>query len=176
MIAASGPSLGIFQTQDANMLARNTAAADYMVDQMRSFVGMSDIIRAAPLSDPQEKNLAAPIGSVIPEQVGLRLIQLGYKVDLQDVSDADNPSGFENAPFPKGGHNFTLGGTYEHTRKDLMVHLRLIDDRSGRVVAAFDYGLPYDREVGKKSSPKPKIYRTRSDSIDTPVETERLPQ
>lgn len=175
MIAASSSSLGIFQTQDANMLARNTAAADYMVDQMRSFIGVNDVIRALPLSDPQEKELIAPISRVVTEQVGLRLIQLGYKVDLQAVSDVNNPSGYEQGPLPSGGNDFMLGGTYERARKDLMVHLRLTENKTGRVVAGFDYGLPYDRKVGEQSTPEPKIMRLSPQGSDAPVESERLP-
>ena len=179
MLATSGPAMGIFQRQEENLRARNEAAADYLVQQARNFVGRTDIIRAQALVDPQERAITAPISRIIPEQVALRLIQLGYKVDVSAVSDAVNPSGYEDTT-KSSTPNFILGGTYVRAERMLTVQLRMTDVKTQRVVAGFDYDLPYTRSIGDQSTPKAKIFRTEKPVQDLgpappePVSIEKL--
>ncbi len=90
--------LDIFQAK-VNMQEKNYAAADYLVGRATNFVKPGHAIRAMPLLEVEEPRLVTPFGKMVPEQIGERLIQLGYNVDLTAVSTGVAPE-FTPAPEP----------------------------------------------------------------------------
>lgn len=150
-----------------NLKERNYAAADYMVQQIHTYIGRSDIIKAVPLHDSFEPALTSAVGEIIPHQVGTRLSELGYSVDLSDVTRQGD--GYYLAPEIKSGQKarYVLSGTYTRHQpelmkisKDLTVNLRINDLKTGRTLSTFAYTVEMSGEVDEISAPKPVIMRT----------------
>ncbi|PCJ99358.1 MAG: hypothetical protein COA45_04785 [Zetaproteobacteria bacterium] len=154
----SAASYGVFSRPDVNLKEKNYAAADFMVGQMQGRVKPGHVILAKPLEETDHAGISSPLGAFIPEGIGLRLIDLGYHVQLHEVARSGN-SGLYPPP-PKGTRvDFILKGTYLPNSKDVDVFLRMIDANSGVVVASFDYSLLLSREVRELSQTKTKIFR-----------------
>ena len=150
----------VFESEDVNLTARNYAVADYMIKQTDTYVTKRHLIKALPLHDALEPQISSSIGRVIPEQIGTRLAQLGYRVDLDSVSSNSDTNYLK--PVMKSGEKprHVLSGTYLRQRGDLKVSLRITDTRTSRIVSSFEYTMPVSREIDELSDPKPMIFRT----------------
>ena len=149
---------GIFPQEQTNFTAQNYAAADYLVQQARTFIDRHGTIEALPLSDTEQPGMESTFSKMIPEQVGVRLSQLGYKMDLSKVATAQDINYLKPAA-RSAKAPFVLSGTFTRRRIEVDVSLRMIDTRNGRVIAVFDYILPRTREVDEMAKPKPQIIR-----------------
>lgn len=113
-----------------NVVEYNYAAADALVGQARERVTLNDSISIGILQPmnlkPEEKT--PPLGQVIADHIGNRLVQLGYKVQ-------------------ESGGNAVINGSYTIAPYDILVNLRMVEVSSGRVVAATDYRLPLGSET-----------------------------
>lgn len=159
-MALDAYSGGIFQQADINLTQSNYAAADYLIQQGKTYVSRRDLVRVEPIGDMEEPLMQAPIGRMIPEQVGVRLSQLGYAVDLGAVA-GENEGGFlkpsnEMAARKPG---FVLSGNYVRSPRKLDVKLRLTEIATGQVIAAYDYSLPLSREIARLAEPEPRIMK-----------------
>ena len=161
-----GASLGIqhiklFENPDINLKAKNYAAADYLVGQAHTFLDQGDVIEVTPLLNIDDPETPADIATMIPEDIGERLIQLGYRADMDAVATVPiDPI----KSMPK--RDYVLSGYYKSVSKKLTVNLKLTAVELGRVVATFDYVMPTNREIRKLSKPKPRIIKIeRSNGI-----------
>lgn len=156
---------GIFPQSETNFKEQNTAAADYLIQQARSFIGRGDLMIAEPLSDAKQPGMSSTISKMIPEQIGVRLSQLGYRMDLSQVATGRDTNYLK--PSITGGEkpDFILSGTYLRRRIEMDVSLRIIDIQAGRVIAAYDYIMPLNRETAELSQPKPKILRLEQEGL-----------
>jgi hypothetical protein len=154
-------SRGIFPQQEVNLTQKNYAAADYLQQQADTFLKKNaTLIKAVPLRDVQQPDLPpARLGHLIPEQVGIRLAQLGYRVDLDQVLTSADTNFMRPAIRSGEVPDYTLSGTYLRRRKEIDVSLRIAGTQSGRVIASFDYTVPMNREMGDLSEPKTQIFR-----------------
>ena len=150
---------GIFQKQDVNLADKNYAAADFLIQQADTFIGDNDLIRAKTMTDIQQPQMSATIGNLVPEQVATRLSRLGYRVDLSGVSTSNDAQLLKASIKEDEQASFILSGTYLRGQRDLTISLRIIEIKSRRIVAAFDYALPMNREIAELSDPEPKIFR-----------------
>lgn len=150
----------IFQEESVNVTAKSYAAADYLDQQARHFVNHSVLLQAQPLEDAYEPRLTSRVAKLIPEQVGIRLAQLGYRVDLSPVLVSDNPNYLKPAMSAGESPRFILTGTYARRRTDMDVSLRILDSASNRIVSTFDYTMPMDRDIGEMSAPEARIFKT----------------
>ena len=155
VIAASH---GIFSQPDVNLKEKNYAAADFLVGQMSSRVSKYHTILAQPLEEVYNPGISSPLGAYIPEGIGLRFSELGYKVWLHQVA-ANGNSGLYAPPPKNSKPAFILKGTYQSNNDNLAVFLRLVDTRSSQVVASFDYELLLSREVRDMSQTQTRIFR-----------------
>lgn len=149
----------IFQRQDVNLTEKNYAAADYLITQAESYIGDADHIAVHGLAATGQPGITSEIGRRIPAEIGVRLSQLGYHMDLSRVQ-----SGAENAlGVPAGASTrspaFNLTGSYERGRSDLGVRLQITESATGRVVGAFQYSMPMDREIARLSEPQTRIFK-----------------
>jgi TolB-like protein len=145
---------------DVNIRQTNYAAADYMTQYMKAFVDKDeDRIRAETLQDADQPALNAEIGEIIIDQVGERLHELGYDVDLSAVVTVANKDIYPPAPASGGTPGFVLSGTYLNKGRDIEVRLRLAEISTGQIRAAYDYKLPLNRELRQKAKAEAKIYR-----------------
>lgn len=151
--------LKFFETNKVNMAEKNYAAADYLVDRGRGFIKPGAAIRATPLLDVQEPRLMTQFGRLVPEQIGERLTQLGYNVDLSAVSTDVRPE-FQSAPQPAARKpDFILSGSYIRRGSDLDLRINITDADTGLERAMFNYTLPRTSDIRSKSKPQPTIYR-----------------
>lgn len=151
-------SYGVFSRPDVNLKEKNYAAADFIAVQIKRHVGNGDVILAKQLEEMDHAGISSPLGSFIPEGIGLRLIDLGYNVQLHEVAMNGN-AGVYSLPVGSRGADFVLKGTYMPNNKDVDVFLRVIDTKSGAVIASFDYSLLLSREVRELSQTQTKIFR-----------------
>ncbi len=145
----------VFEREDVNLAEKNYAAADYLVQQISAFVPKSAPISVQPLTLVAEPEITSELGQKIPEQVGARLMQLGYNVYLDETV----PGAVKGVAMTRKEPRFILGGTYETNRRDVPINLRMVNASSGKVVGSFDYVLPRYGELRELSESKAKIYR-----------------
>ncbi len=147
-----------YHDNQTDFSAQNYAVADYLYQQAETFVKPKHLIAAQPLTDLESPEVASKIGSVIPEQIGVRLSQLGYKMDLSEVStsaDTKLISPTLNGKKP----DFVLTGNYMRDGRDMEVKARIIDLHNKRIVATFDYNTRLIGDAGRLSKPITKIER-----------------
>lgn len=152
-------SFGIFPQQETNWTQQNYAVADYLTQQTNSYIGRGDLIAAKPLVDTEQPGMASDISKMIPEQIGTRLAQLGYRMDLSQVAYAADPNYI--APNLRAGEKpgYILSGSYTRRRTEMDVNIRITGAQTGRVIAAHSYVMPRTREVNELATPEPKIVR-----------------
>lgn len=150
---------GIFTQEETNFREKNFATADYLVGQARAFMKPNDLIIAEPLSDINQPGMESNMSKMIPEQIGVRMSQLGYRMDLEKVATSKDTNYLKPAKSANAKPKFILTGTFLRKRLDMDVSVRIVETASARVVAAFDYTLPLTREINDLASPQPKIIR-----------------
>lgn len=153
-------STTILGRQDLNMTPQNYAAADYLISQANTFVNRRyDLIIVEPLSDVNQPDMTSQVSKMIPEEIGIRLSQLGYRIDLANVATAADTNYLRPAIATGEKPDYVLSGTYHRRRNEMDVSLRIVDIKERRVLAAHDYILPLTRELEDLAKPKPKIVR-----------------
>ncbi|HHK74063.1 MAG TPA: hypothetical protein ENJ57_02735 [Rhizobiales bacterium] len=145
----------IFARNDVNLAEKNYAAADYLVQQIVTFIPKSTPIAVQPLTLVGEPAITSALGRKIPAQVGARLMQLGYNVHLDEAM----PGAVQGVSIKQSKPRFILGGTYETNRRDVPINLRMVNASSGKIVGSFDYVLPRSGELRTLSESQAKIYR-----------------
>ncbi len=158
--AAAFTATEAMNREDLNLAAKHYAVADYIIQQASTYVKRDSLIVAEPLTDIETPEMTATIAKLIPEQIGIRISQLGYRVDLGAVSTTPDTNylrpGFAEAEKP----DFVLTGHYLRRRKGLDVKIRIVDLKNNGIVAAFDYTIKNEQQLRKLSEPQPKITKT----------------
>lgn len=150
----------IFGQEETNFLEKNYAVADYLIGQAKDRIDRNAVvIGAMPMTDTEHPGMDSKISRMIPEQIGVRLAQLGYKVDLENVATSPHTNYLKPAEGSLAAPAFVISGTFTRHRRDMDVSARITDSATSRVVAAFDYTLPLTRETNDLSRPKPQIIR-----------------
>jgi len=150
---------GIFPQEQTNFTQQNYAVADYLVQQAQTFIGRNDLLLAEPLTDSQQPGMSSTFSKMIPEQIGIRLSQLGYRMDLSKVATSADTNYLKPSISTGEKPDFIVSGSYTRRRIEMDVNMRIIDIKAGRVIAAYDYIIPLTREVNELATPKPKIER-----------------
>ena len=151
----------IINEEDPNFAAQNYAVADFLIQQAETFIGPNDLVTAEPLTDIQSPEVSTTIAKLIPEQIGIRLSQLGYRMDLSQVTTTADTSYLRPSLKPGEKPDFIITGNYlRKTDRDIDIKTRIIDLNQNRIVAVFDYPIHMTRGVRELSTPKPKIIRT----------------
>jgi hypothetical protein len=150
---------GVFMRPDVNLRQKNHAAADFLVQEFRQDIQYGDSIEVRHLHEVDNNTLTSPLGMKIPEEIGMRLLDLGYTVNLKDVATGANKPLYIAAPQSFNESDFFLTGSYLRNRKDVDVYLRVVNAKSGQIVAAFDYKLYLTAEVRKLAETPVQIYR-----------------
>lgn len=158
MAVINSASSEIFQREDVNLKEKNFAAADFLFQQVHTFIARGDTIKARPLRDAQEQGVSSEMGRMIAEDVGQRYLQLGYRVDLSSVNQFDTAAA--SALPPKGEADFILIGEYMRGRRLFDVTLKMVETSSGNTIGTFSYSMPMSTQIGRLSKPKAVIIRT----------------
>jgi len=162
-VVASGAFIAAneyFNEEDPNFAAQNYAVADYLIQQARTYIKRDSLIIAEPLVDIQTPEISTTIAKLIPEQIGIRLSQLGYRIDLSDVSTSADTNYLRPSIKANEKPEFIVTGNYlRKNNRNVEVKTRIIDLNEGRIVASFDYQVHMTRGVLDLAQPKPKITR-----------------
>jgi len=147
-----------YYAEGTDFAAQNYAVADYLYQQAETFVKPKHIVTAEPLTDLEAPEVTTLIANIIPEQIGVRLSQLGYQMDLSDVSTSADTEYLR--PRLEGQKpDFILTGNYIRDGNELDVKTRIIDLNNKRVVATFDYNIEVSGDIRDLSQPQAKIMR-----------------
>lgn len=149
----------LLSKEEVNFREKNFAAADYLVGQARNTITLNDLIVAEPLTDIRQPTMNSPIRKMVPEQIGVRMAQLGYRMDLQKVATTGDVNYLKPALRDGEQPKYILTGNFLRRSSDVDVSLRIVDPLNGRVVSAFDYVLPKGKDVKAISTPQPQIIR-----------------
>ncbi len=171
-LAACGPALlggayigasntGLFEQDDSLLIEKSYAAADYLIQQADAFVDRrKDLIIVEPLADTVQPLASPDINRRIPEQIGVRLSQLGYRLDLSKVAGSDDTRAMQPTLTTNEKPDFILSGSTTRKGREMDVSLRIVDLKAQRVVANFDYIMEISgKDVRESAKPKPKIMR-----------------
>lgn len=150
---------GIFSQNETNFIEKNYAVADYLIGQAHNHMSRNATIEAMPLTDTDHPGMDSKISRMIPEQIGVRFAQLGYKVSLENVATSPHTNYLKPAEGTTGAADFVLSGTFTRHRTEMDVSARITNADTSQVIAAFDYTLPLTRETDDLSRPKPQIIR-----------------
>lgn len=148
-----------YNGEDINLTAENYAAADYIITQADTFIDRFDLIEAKPLVNMDAPGLSSEFGKTVSAQVGTRLLQLGYRIDLSAVAPEEDVSLHENLEAAKNPRH-TLTGTYKKNGRKIDVMLRIVQNSDKRVIGAFEYQLPFNRSVNQLAEPEAQIFIT----------------
>lgn len=159
--ALGAAGMGAFDREETVLIEKNYAAADYLIQQADAFINRRyDLIIVEPLTDTTQPLASPDINRRIPEQVGVRLSQLGYRMDLSKVAGSVETNYLK--PAIKSGEkpDFVVLGNTTRRGGEMDVSLRILDIKAQRVVAAFDYIIEINsRDLRDSAKPKPKIMR-----------------
>ena len=152
-IAASAG--GVFSSPNVNLKEKNYAAADFLAGKVGHRISAFDVIRAEPLQEADHPGITSPLGRFIPEGVGLRLTDLGYRVQLDKVSSSE----VALYPSAKSDTKYVLSGIYTVQKKHVDVILQIVDARTGVSVGRFEYDLLSSSEVRQMAETEPRIMK-----------------
>lgn len=149
----------LFKDEDVNFTERNYAVADYLHQQAESFLRRGTLIKAVPLTDSDMPNLTSDFAKMIPEEVGLRLMQLGHRVDVSDVTTTEDLNNTAKNTAANKNPDFILSGNYKRARHDLDIIMKITNVRDGRIIALIRYTMPLNKAVREASKVEPQIIR-----------------
>ncbi len=159
--ALGAAGMGAFDRDETVLLEKNYAAADYLIQQADAFMNRRyDLIIVEPLTDTTQPLASPDINRRIPEQIGVRLSQLGYRMDLSKVAGSVETNYLKPTITKGETPDFILSGNSTRRGGEMDVSLRIVDIKEQRVVAAFDYIIEINsRDLRESAKPKPKIMR-----------------
>lgn len=159
--ALGAAGMGVFDRDETVLIEKNYAAADYLIQQADAFINRRyDLIIAEPLTDNVQPLASPDINRRIPEQIGVRLSQLGYRMDLSKVAGSVETNYLKPTITDGETPDFVLSGNTTRRGGEMDVSLRIVDIKAQRVVGAFDYIIEINsRDLRESAKPKPKIIR-----------------
>lgn len=160
----------LFDTTKVNLTDSTYAATDMLAPQAKARITQNTPIRMSIITDVAAPNETTAFGTQVSNQVGARLVQLGYNVQSVPVAPLAlnimpavlTPVEFSAAPKPtqgavkpsvgRGG-DCVVGGTYTRMKNNILVSLRIVQAPDQRIIAAYDYNVPLTREIDSLSMP-----------------------
>lgn len=153
----------VFPAKKVDMTESSYKAAELLLQQSKAALTPQTSLTISPLTDINNPGELTAFGRLVSQQIGARFVQLGYNVTSatgdeamiqreQAYSDA-TPQPQENFP-PYGSSSALIAGQYAVANKQVVISLRLNDSASGKVVGAYDYELPYDRDIKELTKTK----------------------
>lgn len=150
----SGVDLPAFNDNYVNLTKQSYAAADMLLQQSKNVITSETPLHIGVLTNIKRPSETNALGQVIASQIGARFVQLGYNVTTSPALDPmaiNTPaaSGYAGQGMSAGGamDKATITGHYAVARKEVLVNLRIIEDSTGKVMAAYDYNLPHNSDI-----------------------------
>ncbi len=181
---------GIFSSPDVNLKEKSYAAADFMEQDLnRSYIRRrvetvehAKRVIVHPLTELDNNAITSDFGKKVPEWIGRRFSELGYKTYLYQVSPEGNKTLYPKPPQDEV-IDLELKGVYAVHHKTVDVLLRIFDARTGQLVSNFDYTMPLNREIRNMAKTETRIFRVNgaestaekiSESADRSVQVKPL--
>lgn len=157
-VAAIQEATDFMFADPVNLKQYNYATADFLASQIDGFVNQaSDVIKAEPLVDIDQTALKADVGYYVPAQIGERLKQLGYQMDLSKVTPMADTLHQDSARHEAA--KFVMDGHYQRNRASVDIHLRVQELATGQVITTYHYNVPFSKGLKKMSTPDPVIVK-----------------
>lgn len=139
------PDLGGYLYDDKiNLADLNYAAADMLSQNAK--ISKNTPLVIGRLKNRKKPGSDVPFNTLVLEQVGTRLLQLGYDIKIrQDGSDFTFDGVNNSQSFSK--RDVLLTGSYTPGPREFFVSLRLIRLRDSTLLGAYDYTIPVTRET-----------------------------
>lgn len=147
-----------FLSEDVNLIEKNYAAADYLAGLTHATLSKYTPIEIGQLAHANKVGLSSAFGSLVPEQVGARMAQLGYTVVTPERGTAASTN-----------RGAIITGTYLPNGPQADINLRIVNKQSGQIIGAFDYNVPINSEIGKLLEERPTA--TKVDAADLPEQS-----
>lgn len=157
---------GVFSSPDVNLKEKSYAAADFMEQDLnRSYirrrvetVDYAKRMIVHPMTELDNDAITSDFGKKVPEWIGRRFTELGYKTYLYQVTPEGNTMLY---PEPPQGEiiDLELKGFYAVHHKTVDVIIRIFDARTGQLVSNFDYTMPLNREIRNMAKTETRIFR-----------------
>lgn len=158
---------GSVSSKKFNLTDSSYAAADMLVQQSKALVTPDTSLQIGVLADTNKPGELTAFGKMVAGQIGARFVQLGYNVTsssfdeimmrreqqqggmLPPGSMGQYGGGQYNGGYGSAGpaNQATISGQYAVAKKEVLVNLRVMEPGSGRMIAAYDYSIPYTRDV-----------------------------
>ncbi len=153
----------LYRTPPGPSLAESSySATDRLMQQSRGIITPQTMLSIGTLMDLNQPGETSALGRMIAEQIAARYVQLGYNVTVNQDPGADQISSgpavpvtsldggsMSSGPAPAGPARIT--GQYVLARNDILINLRVVEQGSGRVLAAYDYNLPLTSDIKELS-------------------------
>lgn len=156
--AITAATQGLFSDPKVNLREKNYAAADYLLQQSGNYLNRTGVIEARALTEADNPAAVSALGRRMADDVGQRLAELGYNVNLRHVA-----SKVDSTLYPPGAAQeaaqFILSGSYLKKDKKLEVFLRIFEPGTQRVVSSFNYTMPYSSEIRRLAEADTQIIR-----------------
>ncbi len=158
----AGSNLSPFDRSYVNVTEASYAAADMLLQQSKNVVTPETPLHIGMLTNIKRPSETTAFGQVVASQIGARFVQLGYNVTTSPALNAmaiDNPAAYDpnnsamgySSPMSSGssgaGVKSMITGHYAVARRDILVNLRIIEEGTGRVLAAYDYSMPLNSDI-----------------------------
>lgn len=144
-----------FHRSYVNVTEKNYAAADMLLQQSKNVITSETPLHIGVLTNIKRPAEITAFGQVTASQIGARFVQLGYNVTTSPALNAmaiDSPA-YSDAMAPSASVSSGVGprsmitGHYAVAKRDVIVNLRVIEEGSGRVLAAYDYTVPRNSDI-----------------------------
>lgn len=152
-------------TEQNNILAqRSYAAVDMLIQQSGSNITQNMPLEIGVLRDLDEPGEITNFGKIVTEQIASRFVQLGYNVTDSETPMMSAPKdGAIKHAQSEHGHTqrSSITGRYAIARQGVLINLRIVENVSGKVLAAYDYTVPYNpniRELTKTQEEKESFF------------------
>lgn len=151
---AAGGIIAMNNGEKINLIEMNYAVADYLAGQTLHTLNKRTPIGLGILSDAREPQMTSAFGRLVTEQIGTRLSQLGYNVQIE-YTDLFEGQKAKKLQEPKA----LLTGSYSAGLKETDVNVRLVNLESGQILGSFDYVVPTTAEMRTLTTAEPRIMR-----------------
>lgn len=142
----------IFLDEDVDITAYSQQAADILYDQDKGFLSPNASIEVRRLKNIHAPETTSDLAKIIPEQVGIRLSQLGQPTDLAAVR-MDDTIAYQGAYTKSLRPSAVLEGNYRRDGTDMIIHLSVTSLANQRIIAAYSFRLPLNRDVAELAQP-----------------------
>ena len=151
----------MYRTAPGPSLAESSyTATDRLMQQSRGVITPQTMLSIGTLSDLNQPGETSALGRMIAEQIAARYVQLGYNVTVNADPGADQIMSGPAVPVSSldgtsmgtsSAGPARITGQYVLAKNDILINLRVVEQGSGRVLAAYDYNLPLTSDIKELS-------------------------